>query len=691
MRVVNLHMMSLRHCIVAALALSFSSVCAQTWKIYAAYGNHTQAAKVESKIFTVADGSLFSYDTADKSVDTYDKISKLSSFGIKSIASCNSPKCLVILYDDANIDLLGEKASYNIPDVKQTTMSDKTLNELRVFTNEAVISTNSGLVIVDLKNQNIKNLYDINQKIQSCIIQNGAIFVNTPAGIFKGDRKKNLLDKSNWESVAASTVDFAGYAQKEQKLNAELLEQVKDIKISGPKRNYFYRMDMDNDNKLVVAGGCFNYPAVNREGTIMTYQNGVWDAFDEESPKSFLTNKDWYQKVTDVIQVPGEKNHYFASAACTGLYEFKDGKCVAHYDHTNSPLTSILPDNPNAGYYVRITGLSFDKDGNLWMCNNECKTIVRVMHKDGKWSSYAIPQIEGFQTFDQTVFDERGWAWINSRRSTAAGHRAGLLVISPKGTVGAENKERFTFVSSLVNDDGTNYTGNFSLLNCIAEDLSGRMWIGTNQGIFYLSDPKTVYNPSITYSQPKVPRNDGTNLADYLLNEVPVKCITVDGANRKWIGTSSNGVYLVNEDGSEILKHFTKSNSPLISDNIYTIAIDGRTGEILIGTDKGLCSYISDYADPVEKFNKDLIKVYPNPVRPEYEGSIQITGLQLNSYVKIISANGRVVHSGKSIGGKYTWDRSLDGGGRAASGIYYILAADSEGKEGVAGKFLIVR
>ena len=669
------------------------NIKSQTWKIYPSYGTPTKAVKVGSKIYSVSEGALFSYDIEDQSVETYDKTSELSDYGVTSIAACTSLKLLVVLYKDANIDLLGEQSSYNIPDIKQYTMSDKTLNELRVFEKEATISTNSGLIILDIREQNIKNFYDLGQKIQSCIIRDSYIYVKTPNNIYQGDRRQNLLDKSNWRVVSSSIVDFNAFQQAEEQTNQELLSKVKDITISGPKRNAFYRMNMDSDNRLIVAGGCYNVPELHRDGTIMTYENGKWDAFDETSAQHFLnqSNREYYQDITDVVQVPDEQNHYFASSTCGGLFEFKNGKCDTLYSCDNSPLLSMSPSSSRKKYYVRLSALSMDSNNNLWMCNNECDTIIRILRADHTWTTCYISEISKFPTFDQIHFDTRGWAWVNSRRSTSAGAQAGILVISPKGTEGAKSTERHIFVHDLVNDDGTSYTSNFSLLNCIAEDISGRIWIGTNQGIFYIEDPTTIYNTNFTYTQPKVPRNDGTNYADYLLNQVTVKCITVDGCNRKWIGTSGNGVYLVNEDGTEILQHFTTSDSPLISDDIYTIAIDGRTGEVFFGTVDGLCSYMSDYSDPVSDFDKDLVKVYPNPVRPEHTGDIQITGLQNDSYVKIISANGRLIHSGTSVGGKYTWDRSRNGGGNASSGIYYILATDKNGEEGVAGKFLIVK
>lgn len=681
--------------VLAAAFWILTSVCeAQEWKVYAAYSNHTQAVMAGSVVYTVCDGGLFSYDTDDQFVATYDKASSLNDNGIYSIAPYGSS--LVILYNNGNIDLLNSSGSvYNMPELKNKALDDKTLNELRVFGSEATISTNSGLVIVNLKDRTFSVLYDLGDKIESCIIKKDTIYAKTPSAVMIGDRDLNLQDTSNWRKKNAqdikSEIDFDTYSKEESATNAHNLKIVEKINPEGPKKNYFYKMHFDTGNRLLVAGGCFNYPELNRDGTIMMYENGKWSAFDDVKPKQENKLEWYYSNVTDVVQDPDDDSHFFASCACSGLYEFKNGSMVNHYSYKkNSPLQTILPGNSNEDYYVRITGLAFDADKNLWMLNNECDTIVRIMKPDKKWKAYYYPEIDGYQTFDQVMFDERGWAWINCRRTTAGGNHAGVLVINTGGTIDAVKDDKHVFIQTLVNQDGKSYTEKLSEMNCIVEDLNGAIWVGTNQGPFMIEDPTSVFSPDFRYTQVKVPRNDGSDLADYLLNEVAIKCIAIDGGNRKWFGTVSNGVYLTNADGTEIIHHFTKDNSPLISDEIYTIAIDGRTGEVLIGTRDGLCSYMSDATDPVEKFDEDLVKVYPNPIRPEYSGDIKITGLMNSSHVKIVSANGRLVNKGASIGGSYIWNGRLANGKKANSGIYYILATDEKGDEGVAGKFVII-
>ncbi len=188
----------------------------------------------------------------------------------------------------------------------------------------------------------------------------------------------------------------------------------------------------------------------------------------------------------------------------------------------------------------------------------------------------------------------------------------------------------------------------------------------------------------------KVPRNDGSNLADYLLNNVPVKCIRIDGANRKWIGTVNNGVYLLSADGIETIHHFTADNSPLISDVINDIAINAETGEVFIATDMGLCSFMGDATEAEKTLERNAIKVYPNPVRPEYAGDVHITGLAFNTDVKIANAAGKLVYQGTSNGGRFDWNCCYKTGKRVASGIYYVLCTDEEGKKGACAKILII-
>jgi len=204
--------------------------------------------------------------------------------------------------------------------------------------------------------------------------------------------------------------------------------------------------------------------------------------------------------------------------------------------------------------------------------------------------------------------------------------------------------------------------------------------------------PSEITNGSnAIFTQVKVPRNDGTNYADYLLDGVDIRCITIDGAGRKWFGTNGNGVYLISADNMTQVEHFLTSNSLLLSDNIESISINNLTGEVFFGTEKGLCSYMSDATQASDKMNDDNVYAYPNPVEPDYTGLITVVGLTLDADVKITTTNGALVAEGRSTGGTFKWDGCDLEGKPVASGIYMVQTATSEGKKGTVCKIAIVR
>ena len=223
----------------------------------------------------------------------------------------------------------------------------------------------------------------------------------------------------------------------------------------------------------------------------------------------------------------------------------------------------------------------------------------------------------------------------------------------------------------------------------MVEDIDHNMWIGTNAGPLML-EVATLESGGTVFNQVKVPRNDGTNLADYLLANVGIKCMAIDGAGRKWMGTDDNGIYLISADNMKQIAHFTTDNSPLPSNEIESVAVDGRTGRVYIGTAVGLCSYMSDASEPAETMTKDNVYAYPNPVRPDYNGLVTVTGLTLNADVKIVTTNGTLVAEGRSNGGTFTWDATDQKGRRVASGVYMVQTATADGKKGTVCKIAVV-
>lgn len=674
-----------------------SAHAADDWKIYASYHNPTKAAKAGSIIYVMTNGNLFSYDTEDESVYTYDKVNTLSDFGLYDIAYSQSAKTLVLLYANGNIDLMNAQGDcWNMSELKSKSITSNMIKELKVYGTEAFIATDLGVVVIDLKKRMFEGLYTFSTSITSIIADSKSIYARKGQTVYYGDRTLNLLDATNWTTVTASTYPVSKFTDVTKALKAEsdsLIAKVEKININSPVSNYAYKLSMVGD-RLLVAGGNFYYPQVNYPGVAMKYEGGKWSAFDDTKAIE-LVGAQAYMNITDVVQDPLDAGRHFFGTQRSGIYEFKNGELISHYTYDNSPLTSILPNDKRADCFVRTTALQFDAEGNLWMCNNMADTIVHVLLNDGHWSSIYIPAIHHFETFDHTVFDNRGWAWIVSRRTTATSDVtrvasvAGIVIIDPGVLTSRQHTNRF--ISSIVNQDGKAYTPN--LYYCVAEDPEGNLWVGTSEGLFVSRDPASLLTAKGTpvLEQVKVARQDGSGLADYLLAGVNVKCIAIDGGNRKWVGTIDNGVYLISADGQETIHHFTKDNSPLISDVVNDIAIDGTTGEVFIATDAGLCSYHGNATDPAESMSSNSLNVFPNPVRPEYSGDVHITGLMANSIVKIVSAAGKLVYEGISNGGQFTWNCSYKSGKRCGSGVYYALCTDEDGNKGACTKILVVR
>ena len=290
----------------------------------------------------------------------------------------------------------------------------------------------------------------------------------------------------------------------------------------------------------------------------------------------------------------------------------------------------------------------------------------------------------GDEAVDRDQVEPRHFqSWIDWGR----GHG---VMLDFNSTVDDTSDDMHVFRQTIVNQDGVVYDPDY--YNCFVQDLNGQIWIGTSSGLFVIEDPEDfINNDDFTYTQIKISRNDGTDYADYLFNGIDVSAIAVDAANRKWIGTSSDGIYLVSEDGQETLQHFTTENSPLISDQIQSIAVNPQTGEIMIGTFLGLVSYMSDASTPAAELDKDNVRVYPNPVRPEYNGIITVNGLTHNAEVKITTVTGQLVYSGRANGGLFTWNGCNQNGKRVSSGVYNVISTNAEGEKAVVNRITFIR
>jgi hypothetical protein len=373
-----------------------------------------------------------------------------------------------------------------------------------------------------------------------------------------------------------------------------------------------------------------------------------------------------------VVADPADDSHFIVSSWGNGIYEFREGEDPVNYNQYNSPLASI---NPGENY-TRICGLAYDRTGNLWMTQSGVPGNLRALKKDGSWISASI-NLNVPVVGDMLITgNDHIWALL------PRGY--GLLVYDLAGT--PENISDDRYIRLQVEDAEGHVMNNvFS----ITEDRDGNIWVGTDQGPAVYYNPSKVFSTDLKAARIKIPRNDGSGLADYLLGTETVTTVAVDGANRKWFGTMSSGAYLMSDDGKEELLHFTGANSPMLSDNLVKISVDGLSGDVWFGTSEGIVSYRGDATAGKDDYSG--MYVFPNPVREDYEGPVTVTGLVEGSSVKITDISGNLVFETVSLGGQVTWDLNNYRSARVATGVYLVFCSNTDGSLTAVTKLLVIR
>ncbi|MDL2222215.1 T9SS type A sorting domain-containing protein [Parabacteroides sp. OttesenSCG-928-N08] len=772
---------------VIVLLVSAGGILAQgfgAWNNHLAYYLTTQVAESTEQVYALANGSLYSYGKEDNSINILSKEQGLSDSDISRIAYNAEVKQLLIVYTNGNIDLMDNRGIiYNIPFfLSNTNVPDKTVNSLFFHQQYAYLATNFGVMVIDMKKQEISETYRMNLPIYSVFIEDKTIYAASTQTILTGQTDANLLDINNWQTMEIqynfnSGNYIAAVTKFEDKLtlfvkgrgvyylqsdlttktivsnssiqNMKLLhgklvfhrnnylyvyttlkdyftmemtnirdisalkegdtywiagasegllairrkrtENVFELVVSGntinsPKRNYAAFMTLHN-NKLLVAGGDKWQDRNWVVGTLMVYEDNSWYNFDESAIAKLSG-----VSLNDVVSVavdPRDETHYFASTWGEGVYEFKENEFVERYTLTNSSLGSTNGKDRS----VRVTALKYDRYNNLWMTNSEVDDrCIHVYTAEGKWISLTG---EGYLALnDQYMVDyihiaENNQKWVLIVR----GNAKGVFFLDDNGTIEDTSDDKTRHVgtggfTTYINGQAT--TINASTFFSVAEDKNGYMWLGSNMGPIICSNPaRALSHPNEVVVANRIVRKDEEGQLGYFLDGQNIRAIAVDGGNRKWLGTETDGLYVLNEDGSETLYHFTSDNSPLPSNYIKSLAINQTTGEVFIGTDKGIMSYMGGATEGSESYSE--VYAYPNPVRPDYDDMVTITGLMTDSNVKITDLNGNILYQAKSFGGQMTWNCRKANGERVSTGIYLVMASQPDAGESVVTKIMVVK
>lgn len=667
-----------------------------TWQVYPSYANLTEISPAGDVCFALASGSLFAYNNTTAETTVFNKTTGLAGIDISHIAWSQQAKRLVVAYGDGNIDLVSASGDItNVPGLYLSeTVNDKTVSHIYIDRQFAYMSIGVGVMKLDAKKGVIADTYQLGFAVDHSYIKDGYLYaVSKTQGTWRGLLTDNLLDKNRWQRVggyAALTDDRLNVRDASTGLwwtrndagrlacytlatDGTRTYKTEGVLPEGPASNHFYRLYM-HGGKLYSVGGFW---AQERDGSypgeVHVWDGSQWSEF--EQPTSQMIGHDYIDLLCMDFD-PKKEGHVMVGAK-GGVYEFQDGKFIKHYGRQNSVLESGV----NSDNYTIVSTLKYTDNGDLWVLNSMVDNpIWKIEHGSGNWVNYphlemSTPAKYNLVSLLQSRYNKNIMWFANN-----------FYMENRLYAYDFVNDKLVGHGPNFTNEDGTVITP--VMVYALAEDLDGNVWIASSNGPFYISSADAIAGND-AFIQHKVPRNDGTNLADYLLSDVKTRCIAVDGANRKWMGTE-NGVFLISSDCNTLLQHFTTENSPLPSNTVYDICVDRNTNTVYFATNRGLCSYESDATQPVEEMTKDNVYAYPNPVTPEYTGKITIVGLSFNADVKIVTSNGALVNQGRSTGGSYQWDGRDLKGKRVASGVYMVQAATETGDKGVVCRIAVV-
>lgn len=715
------------------------------WTHHFAYNALTHVIPTNKLVYGVSAGRLFSYDPTDESLEAYNTINILNDYTAITDACWNKQtQCLVIAYEDGNIDMLNTRDGSvvnNASILNETTTRSKEIRSITCHDKYAYITMGYGVIVIDTQKKELRDTYrfDVDGIFNSTWIENDSIFLINDtymsqyeqANIIAGCLRDNLLDKNQWigvnwrraREIKSSTEQYMENrriyrffypAQKTSTPKADtyrncywgedenrlLMKYTKDDdgtyrpqwqsgrKPEGPESNNIFTI-FRQDGKLWTAGRGWRTKSDSSEpGDIQIYSpTDGWTMYEKPSRETIGFN---FVATSNIAIDPRDKSHVMVSAK-SGLYEYRDGRFQKRWYADNSPIQAMINDKgvPSLSYQI-VLGAIYDSNGKLWVLNSLSENSLTsfeqtfsngVVTKE-EWATHPHSEIDNRSHFlAQPMYDSRGRLWFID-----------LHYDTPEIYCYEAATDRLTTFRPTYNQDGTSLYNNSGdgFLRNINIDNSGNVWICGTKGLCYLPAAETNTATNIVH-QYKIPRNDGTGLADYLLSTVDATCVIFDSAGRKYVATEGNGVYIISADNNTELENYTTSNSHIMSDNVYSLAIDEQTGTLYCATDMGLCSVLTDAIAVPSTLDKSNIRVYPNPVRPEYSGMITFEGLTVGADIKITTATGAIVHTGRSTSAMYQWDGCDSAGNRCASGVYNILMATDSGDEGCVAKVAIIK
>ena len=442
---------------------------------------------------------------------------------------------------------------------------------------------------------------------------------------------------------------------------------------NGPINDDIFRIKKSSTELWALYGKYSrNYNPYNPNPPFGLYQFPI-SKYSDQNGWTLLPYEDIFQakSLSNIAFNPNNEKEVYVSSYYSGLLKIVDDVPVILYNASNTGVNGLQSIPGQVPDDIRVNGPAFDKEGNLWMTNSLVSKGLKVLRSNGTWQSYDLSDVISEplnESYAIPVVDKNFTKWLPTSRS-------GLIAFNE------------TINKSMQISD--NEQGNLPIqdVRCVAIDNRNQLWIGTGRGLRIISSVDQFLSQDQIETRAIIILED--DLAQELFFDQFILDIAVDGANRKWVSLADSGVYLVSANGQETIFQFTKSNSPLPSDNVNDIEIDPVSGEVFFATDKGLVSFKGTATRPSDSLQN--VYAYPNPVRPGFDGTVKIAGLTSRAVVKITDIEGNLVFETTAEGGTIEWDTTAFGKYKVASGVYMILVSAEDGVDTTVKKVMIIR
>ena len=690
------------------------------WQEHLSYSNAKLILEIENNIYCATENGLFYYNKEDYTINRLNKITGLSDVGISAINYDSENNIIIISYHNCNIDLIKGDEIINITDIKdKLIIGEKKINNIDIEEGVAYLSTSFGLLLMDLKKEEIIDTYKIGENgnfvgINDCAINDTSILAATTDGLYYADINSSFLfDFNSWikhpdynEEITDITitpteliVNNLGHLFFIKHFNNTTMwvgDTTIDLFSSGTGGSSitdtrFIKIQdvlIDNENILWVADSVNslmkfenytyqstikpNGPSSNLIKKLSFLSDDLYVLHDTEKNSISKTSSliDWgtlnpLSNITSVEKIGEEE---FLGSSENSMVSINSEGNITFYDNTNT--NNIIDSSDN------IVCLIKDENNVLWGTNSHSYFPLFSKDLNNNWTGYSMPFVANQSTeIGEMIIDNYNQKWGIKPNN-------GLFVYNDNNTISDKSDDQFTKI--------TTATGEGNLPNddvyCLTNDLDGNIWVGTKEGVCVFYSPSAVFSGYNFDAQQIIVEENG--FGQYLLESEIIYSIAIDGGNRKWIGTLESGLYLLSEDGTEEFYHFTTENSPLLSNTILDVEINHKTAEVFISTDKGLMSFRNDATKGTTNINS--VEIFPNPVRESYYGNISINGLAYDSNVKITDVSGNLVFETTSNGAMAIWDGTDANNNRVGTGVYLVFCSDKYGNEKAVGKILFI-